>query len=121
VPNLFVDEICFGHQSETTLVAPQTVLLDVGWLTASNVNAVQTQKMQLGAKQIALPHPLRAMTVRAMDDQTYVIVMNTGESPQDVAWSTLGTARLTDMQGRPVQIHVPLKLDSAEVRVFRVQ
>lgn len=121
VPNLFVDEICFGHQSETTLVAPQTVLLDVGWLTASNLNAVQTEKMQLGAKQIALPHPLRAMTVRAMDDQTYVIVMNTGESPQDVAWSTLGTARLTDMQGRPVQIHVPLKLYSAEVRVFRVQ
>lgn len=82
--SLATEEICYPCELETRAAGPDEVLLDIGWLALSGVDAAQTALVAQTTRCFATGE-VRAVQVRGQDGKTYALVFNFGSRPFETA------------------------------------
>jgi hypothetical protein len=85
--SLFTEELCFPCELATRAALPDEVLLDIGWMALSDVDAAQTARAAANAVKLEI-EGARAVQVVGQDGRAYAVIFNIGS--QAVQMDTLG-------------------------------
>jgi hypothetical protein len=128
--SLYVDEVCFHHVYGPQAIAPNRVILDVGWAVLSDVDSTQTRHFAQRAAVVAPPlgsqldYPIRHIRVKGLDNHLYIALANFSASEQRYPIRSLldseDTARPYDLVTGETLIdkQSQLMLDPGQARVF---
>ncbi len=81
--SLHVDELCWHHRNHVQAVHPYTVILDIGFVIATNTNAQETGYLASKSTH-KIDGELRVMRVMGRDNRMYVIAANFGPGSRSI-------------------------------------
>lgn len=127
---LYADEICSPVRKGLQDVAPDTVLLDTGFVVQAGADHGQTFQYAAGGHCAALPvetdaDAVRAMLVRGTDGQSYLLIANFGGQSISAGLTLPAATVLRDLAGQqeaitPAEGHLSLELEPETAHLYAV-